>query len=107
MSQDIIHQLDILELVPRARAEELISKETHIRDITEAVIGQGDESLRVHAKSCDLADQIAAHLQSESGAAESILYAAEQLKLHHLDLLDRYFDSIHHLAAEPELCAPL
>ena len=79
------------ELVPAGRADQLITAETVILDLAEALIAQGDDSLAVHTTAIALAREIDAATRDNAGDPDAICFAAEQLKLYHLDLLQRSF----------------
>lgn len=88
-------QLDSIPiLLSGARAIHLTRHETHIMDLARTIIESGDESLRVHVDAITIAGELAALHETSSQTAEAARIAANQLKLHHLDLLDRYFDCV-------------
>jgi len=90
---------DLPELIERDRAEHLLDAACSILDLA---LATGDPSLQPHLAACELADELLfraeAVLEAATGAGNHRLaaderrqaYAAQQLKLWHLDRLDRH-----------------
>jgi hypothetical protein len=87
--------LDLPEIVPADLAEDLLRFEPSIRAKAQALLMENDqaaEQIVICLEALDLISVLEAAHASESLADECPAYAAEQLKLHFLSILEEILD---------------
>ena len=78
---------DLPELIDGDLSEKLLSHEVQIIDRAESLMAQGDDSLRIHRDAWELTNELMWAHQTDHPADESLHFAAENLKLFHLQIL--------------------